>query len=139
MTRNFGKLFNNIQLEEPSPGLFDRIISAIKREQELRRTKKLLSGFLFLLIISIVAMPISGVVLKNQIESSGLSYFISVAFSNLGTFFSLWQDFSLAILESLPLAAITIFSLSLGISVFTLRLFLYKKRLLLNYLMYSFA
>jgi hypothetical protein len=139
MTRNFEKLFNDIQLEEPPPGLFDRIISAIKREQELRHTKRLLFGFLFLLIISVVAIPVSGVVLKNQIESSGLRYFISAAFSNFGTFFSLWQDFSLAILESLPLAAITIFVISLGISVFTLRLFLYKKRLLLNYLMHSFA
>jgi hypothetical protein len=139
MTRDFEKPFNNIQLEEPPPGLFDRIISAIKREQELRHTKRLLLGFLFLLVVSVVATPISGVVLKNQIENSGLRYFISAAFSNFGTFFSLWQDFSLAILESLPLAAITIFAISLGISVFTLRLFLYKKRLLLNYLMHNFA
>jgi len=136
---DFEKPFNDIQLEEAPTGLFDRIISAIKREKELRHTKRLLFGFLFLLVVSVVATPISGVVLKNQIEGSGLHYFIFAAFSNFETFFSLWQDFSLAILESLPFAAITIFVISLGISVFTLRLFLHKKRLLLNYLMHSFA
>jgi hypothetical protein len=126
MARDF-ELFNNIQLEELPPGLFDRIISAIKREEEMQHTKRLLFGFLFLLIASVVATPISGAMLKTQIESSGLRYFISAAFSSFETFFSLWQDFSLAILESLPLAAITIFTISIGISVFTLRLFLYKK------------
>jgi hypothetical protein len=128
-----------MDFEKPPSGLFDRIILAIKKEQELRKTKKLLFGFLFLLIVSTVATPVSWIVLRNQIESSGLRYFILAAFSNFGTFLSLWQDFSLAILESLPFVAMTIFAISLGVSVFTFRLFFYKKRLLLNYLMVNFA
>jgi len=67
-------------------------------------------------------------------ESSGIFYFVSTTISDFGVFLTLWQDFGLAILESLPLMGMMVFAISLGISVFTLRLFLYKKRLLLRYL-----
>lgn len=124
--------------KEPPAGLFDHIITAIKREQELRHTRKLLFGFLILLIVSSVATPISWVILVKQIENSGIFYFISTAISDLKTFFTLWQDFGLAILESLPITGIIIFALSFGIALFTLRLFLYEKRLLWRYLIYNF-
>ncbi len=138
MRKDYEKLFTHLELKEPPVGLFDRIILAIKREQELQQTKRLLFGFLSLLLISLSVMPLSGAMLVSQIKSSGISYFISAAINDLGTFFSFWQDFSLAILESLPIIGIMTFLLSLAISVFTLRLFLHRKRLLLGYLMQSF-
>jgi len=125
--------------KEPPTGLFERIITAIKREQELRHTRKLLFGFLILLIVSSVATPISWVILVKQIENSGIFYFISTAISDLKTFFMLWQGFGLAILESLPIAGIIIFSISIGMALFTLRLFLYKKRLLWGYLIHNYG
>lgn len=137
--KDYEKLFTNLGPKEPPQGLFDRIILAIKREQELRHTKRLLFGFLSLFLISLVATPISGAMLVNQVESSGISYFISTAVSDLGTFFALWQDFGLAILESLPVIGMMTFLFSLAVSVFTLRLFLHRKRLLLDYLMQNFA
>lgn len=139
MHKDFEKLFTNLAPKEPPLGLFDRIILAIKREQKLGHTKRLLFGFLSLLLVSLVATPLSGAMLVNQVESSGISYFISTAISDLGTFFALWQDFSLAILESLPIGSAMVFLLSLAVSVFTLRLFLHRKRLLLGYLMQRFA
>lgn len=134
MRQDFEKLFSHLKPAEPSAGLFDRIILAIKREQELRHTKRLLFSFLFLLIASFIATPLSWAILVNQVESSGISYFISATFSDFGIFLVLWQDFSLAILESLPLIGIVAFTISIGMALFTLRLFLYKKRLLLEYL-----
>ncbi len=139
MRRDYEKLFAYLKPKEPPVGLFDRIILAIKREQELRQTKRLLFGFSSLLLISLAAMPFSGTILVSQIKNSGISYFVSTAISDLGTFFVLWQDFSLAILESLPIIGMMTFLLSLAVSVFTLRLFLHRKRLLLGYLMQSFA
>jgi len=136
MRKDYEKLFSNLELKEPPQGLFDRIILAIKREQKLRQTKRLLFGFLSLLLISLVATPISGAMLVNQIESSGISYFISTAISDPGTFFIFWYDFGLAILESLPVVGIATFLLSLAISVFTLRLFLHRKKLLLEYVIH---
>jgi len=134
MRQDFEKLFSHLKPAEPPAGLFDRIILAIKREQELRHTKRLVFGFAGLLVVSFAVIPFSWSLLANQIESSGISYFISAAVSDFGTFFLLWQDFSLPILESLPLAGMIAFAASLGMAVFTLRLFLYRKRLLLNYL-----
>lgn len=128
------KKFIHFKPAEPSAGLFDRIILAIKREQELRQTKRLLFGFLLLLIISFIATPISLSALVSQIKSSGIFYFVSAAISDFGTFLTLWREFGLAILESLPIIEIAAFAISFGICIFTLRLFMHKKRLLLNYL-----
>lgn len=139
MRQDFEKLFSHLTPAEPPAGLFDRIILAIKREQELQQTKRLLFGFLFLLVASFIATPFSWTILINQIESSGISYFISTALKDFGVFIALWQDFSLAILESLPLTGMIAFAICLGMSIFTLRLFLYRKRLLLGYLIHSFV
>lgn len=129
MDRNYRK--------EPPKGLFDRIISAIKQEQELRHSKKLLFGFLILLVVSFIATPLSWSMFVSQVKSSGIIYFISAAASDFNAFLGLWQDFSLAILESLPITGIIAFALSIGMALFTLRLFLYKKRLLINYLIHN--
>lgn len=139
MRKDYEKLFTNLEPKEPPQGLFDRIILAIKQEQELRHTKKLLFGFLSLLLISLVAMPVSGLIFISQAEGSGIFYFISTAINDLGSFFALWQEFGLAILESLPVTGMMTFLFSLAVSVFTLRLFLHRKRLLLGYLIKNFA
>jgi len=139
MRKDYEKLFSRLKPAEPPVGLFDRIILAIKREQELQHTKRLLFSFLFLLVVSFISTPLSWSMLISQIEGSGISYFISAALSDFGTFLLIWQDFSLALLESLPLTGMVAFAVSLGVSIFTLRLFLYRKSLLLGYLFHSFA
>jgi len=123
----------------PSAGLFDRIITAIKREQELRHSRKLLFSFLILLIISFVATPFSWSIFINQLKNSGIIYFVSAVVSDFNVFLAFWREFSLAILESLPITGIIFFGLSMGMALFTLRLFFYKKRLLLNYLIYNYG
>ncbi len=143
MRQDYEKLFVNLKPEEPPVGLFECVIFAIKQEQELRRSKRLLFGFLLLLLVSLAATPLSGAMLISQVKNSGISYFISVfistAINDWGTFSVFWQDFGLAILELLPITGmISLFS-SLAITVFTVRLFLYKKRLLLGYLTRKFA
>ena len=56
---------------KPSAGLFDRIILAIRREQELRNTKKLAFGFLALLAVSLVAVSFSWTLFSGQLAESG--------------------------------------------------------------------
>ena len=136
MRKNHRK-FTQFEPAEPSAGLFDRIIAAIKKEQELRHSKRLLLSFILLLLLSLIATPLSWSMLVNQVKTSGIIYFISTAISDLKIFFTLWKDFSLAILESLPIAGIVAFAISIGTALFTLRLFLYKKRLLWGYLIYG--
>jgi hypothetical protein len=130
MRKNYKKLFNNLKAVEPPPALLDRIILAIKREQELKKTKRLLFGFLFLFFISLIATPFSYRMLVSQAKNSGTFYFISTAVSDLEIFLAFWKDFSLAILEALPVTEIMFFSICLGISIFTFRLFLKNKNLI---------
>ncbi len=139
MRKDYEKLFSRIEPAEPPAGLFDRIILAIKQERELQHTKRLLFGFLFLLVASFIVTPLSWTMLATQAENSGILYFISTAFSDFGNFLALWQNFGLAILESLPIMGIAAFTISISITLFTIRLFLYKKRFLLGYLMHSFS
>jgi len=139
MKQNFEKLFSYLKSAEPPVGFFNRIIFAIKREQELQHTRRLLFGFFSLLVVSFITIPLSWIILVNQVKSSGISYFISTAIGDFSTFIIFWKDFSLAILESLPITGIIFFTISAGISLFTLRLFLYKKRLLFKYLVHDIA
>lgn len=138
MRQDFEKLFSRLEPALPPEGLFDRIILAIRRERELKQRRRLLFGFSFLLVASLFAIPFSLTMLMNQAASSGISYFISAAINDFGTFFVLWQDFGLAILESLPIVGLAAFALSFGMAVFTLRLFLHKKRFLVGYFFHNF-
>ncbi len=119
---------------KPPAGLFERIVLAIKKEQEMRQSRRLLFEFFALLLISLISAPISFAILWNQIHSSGIFYFIFAAVSDFKAFFYVWQDFVLVILEAFPVSGMLFFIVSTGIFFFTLRLFLYKKSLLLKYL-----
>lgn len=135
MRKDYEKLFTHLKPPELPAGLFDRIIFAIKREQELQNTKKLAFEFLALLAVSLIAAPFSWSFFSGQMVESGVLEFISIAMNDLGVFLVFWQDFSLAIAESLPIIGITLFTINMVLAVFTLRLFLYKKRLLIGYLL----
>ena len=86
MQKEFKKTSVRSDPAEPSAGLFDRIILAIKREQELYQTKRLLLIFFCLLIVSFGAAPFSWTVFVDQAKASGILYFISVAIGNLRIF-----------------------------------------------------
>ena len=118
---------------EAPAGLFDRIILAIKREQELHNTKQLTFRFLALLTISLTAAPFSWTFFSQEISQSGTLYFISTALGDFQTFLVFWQDFGLAIIESLPIAGLIVLIFNITLAVFTIRLFLHKKMALFNY------
>ena len=137
MRKDYEKLFTHLEPPEPPAGLFDRIILAIKREQELRNTRRLAVAFLALLAISLIAAPFSWTLVAGQMQDSGVIQFVQVALSDVSTFFASWQEFSLAIVESLSVTGIAIFTVNMILAIFTLRLFLYKKRLLVGYLLHA--
>lgn len=139
MRKDYEKLFTHLEPPDPPAGLFDRIILAIKREQELRNTKRLAFGFLALLAVSLTAAPFTWTFFSGQMVESGVLQFMSIAINDLGTFFTFWQAFSLAIAESLPIMGITLFTINMILAVFTLRIFFYKRRLLVSYLLYNFS
>jgi hypothetical protein len=118
-------------------GLFDGICLAVAKECELRQTRNILFVFLFLLLASLLALPFSLSFLMAQWQTSGIGYFIGAAASNPGAFFSLWPDFSLSIIEALPLEGIILFSINLALLLFTVRLFLHRQGLILTYFQHA--
>jgi len=137
--RKESKTFTHFEPAEPPAGLFDRIILAIKREQELQKRRRLLFSFFSLLIVSVLGAPFSWTILAEQAKSSGILYFASAALNNLSNFMVFGRDFGLAMLESLPIAGIVLFAFNISLALFTLRLFLYKKQFLFKYLSRSFG
>lgn len=133
MRKDYEKLFTHLEPPEPPVGLFNRILFAIKQEQELQSTKRLALSFLALLVISLLFAPFSWSLFSGQMVESGVLQFMSIAINDLETFFALWQDFSLAIAESLPVMGIAILTINIILAIFTIRLFLYKRRLLLGF------
>ncbi|MDD4996062.1 MAG: hypothetical protein PHW15_01100 [Patescibacteria group bacterium] len=134
MLNNYEKLFGHLNSQEPPVNIFDRIILLIQQEKERKRTKKILFIFSILFVISLIITPLSFNIFINQIKDSGITYFFSTAFNDLDVFIALWQDFSLAILESLPLMGLLTFVFSLAVFLFTFRLFFRRKKLLIDYL-----
>lgn len=135
MNKKSVKLFGYSEPAEPSAGFFDRIICAIKNEQEFRHTKRLFFAFLMLLIISCAAAPFSSLMFISQIKDSGILHFLSMIVSDFALIISSWKIFGLALLESLPIIGIIIFVLNIALALFTIRLFLHKKQFLFKYLL----
>jgi len=133
MYKDYKKLFTYIESPEPPTGLFDRILLAIKQEQEKRQTRKLAYGFLALLVTSLSTAPLSWSFFSEQMTESGILQFLSLAVKDFSTFVTLWPDSIMAIVESLPITGTIILVLNLILVIFTLRLFLFKKGLLLKY------
>ena len=137
MNNNDNNLIKNPEPATLPSGLFDRIILAIQKEKELKQAKRILLGFVSLLIISITTIPFSFIFLLEEWQESGIFQFISIASDNFSSFFYFWQDLSLSILESFPIISTILFAVNLALVVFTIRLFLHRKSLLFKYLFYG--
>ena len=131
---------NLVSVKKPvmHAGLFDKIIFTIRREQEFKNTKRILLLFFGLLVISVICAPITWTILAEQIKSSGISYFISMAVNDFGSVIKVWKYFGLAIVDSLPIAGIIVFAINIALVPFTIRLFLHKKQYLFRYLLHNF-
>jgi len=114
-------------------GLFDRIIAAIHHEEQLRKTRRIFLAFLFLLVFSIVLLPFTFYILVTQWQDSGVAYFISAALQSWYAAPGIWQDSVLSVLESLPIVGMSLFLLNLASLLFVVRLFLYRRGLLIQY------
>ncbi len=119
----------------PSTNLYDRIILAIKKEQETRKTKKLFLLLSVIFVLSFTITIVSIVLFIKEFNASGTIYVIKTALSDLSLFKTLWQYFFLAFIELLPITNIILFLICLFITIFALRLLMYKKYLLIKTLL----
>jgi hypothetical protein len=106
--------------------LLSKILVAIKK-QEIRQRKQKMIGFLVLSLVIAFTIPFTSQILISQINNSGITYFLEAIMNDFQSFLNFWQEFTLAILESLPIIAILVFAISLEAFIFTFRLFLREK------------
>jgi len=130
---NMANNYFNLTQKGPSNELYSRIISAIRREEELKQARRKAILFLSCFAISAVVLPFSLSILPAELERTGFIYYISTAVSDLNVFAVLWKDFGLAIIESMPLLVLAICAISIGMVLFTLRMFLRDKKVISGY------
>ncbi len=135
--KDYEKLFSCLGSPEAPAGLLDKILLAIKREQEIRKSKRMAFGFLALLLAAVSAAPFSWAFFSGEMIASGVTQFISIAANDIGTFVSLWPDSFLAIAESLPIISLVLFVTNLTLAIFALRIFLHRKGMLLDYFLHG--
>lgn len=102
MRKDYEKLFTHLKPQEPPVGLFSKIMSRIHKEERLLSVKKRLILFSTAVVISAGAfIPIINA-FQAEFAQSGIYQFLSLIFTDSGSVMAYWQDFSLALLESLP-------------------------------------
>lgn len=104
--KDYERIFSHLEPPEPPEGLFDKIMARIRGERQLLAARKQF------FLLSAVALASAGAfipaigVFRKEFAQSGLFQYLSLAFSDVGTAAANWQDFSLALLESLPAASL---------------------------------
>ncbi|MFA5392183.1 MAG: hypothetical protein WC306_00605 [Candidatus Paceibacterota bacterium] len=126
MAKDFQQLFSYLEEKTPEQELLSKVLVSIKK-QEIRRKNQKMVSFLLLSLATAFTIPFTSQMLINQINNSGIAYFLGAIVNDFHSFLSFWQTFSLAILESLPITGLLIFAVSLEAFAFTFRLFLREK------------
>jgi len=93
----------------PAPhGLTGRIIARIAREEQ-RLARRLLVVSITALVLSLAGMVWALSAGYTAIMNTGLMHYISLLISDPSIVVSLWYQFTLTLIEALPLVALTVF------------------------------
>lgn len=93
---------------KPSEELFDKIIMRIQKEK-LISAKRRIALFSLGIAASLAALIPIFEMLKTNLSQSGFLQYFSLIFSNPGTVLKYWGDFTLSILESVPMLSLAAF------------------------------
>lgn len=115
MDRDFEKLFALVEDLEPRAELLMRVNSAVDRA-ERRHVFVRAVAFTVVAFVAVGALIPAWRELQAEVMQSGFVQFVSLLVSDFGLVATYWKEFSLSILESVPVLGITAV---LG-SVFTL-------------------
>ncbi len=103
MRKDYEKLFARLPPPELPARLFDKIIARIQEEERLVSLKKQFFAFSSFAAISLTLFVPVFKSFQAEFAHSGFSQFFSLIFSDLNLIMVNWQDFYLALLESLPI------------------------------------
>lgn len=104
MEQKLSKIFQKAKYET-NPNLPEKVWTAVSLyNRRIARIK--LFSFSLLGLISVVGFVPALITLKSDLSRSGFYEYSSLAFSNNGMIVTYWKEFSLSILESLPMISI---------------------------------
>ncbi len=120
MEHNLHNLFKNSNAPELPEGFTITTLEKIARESHrIERNRKIYWGIASL--VSVVLFVSSTVHTVGQFGSSGFSSYFSLIFSDAKTIMTLWKDFGLLLVESIPVLSIALFLATLSFGLFTFR------------------
>ncbi len=123
MRKDYEKLFTHLTPQEPPAGLFNKIMARIREEELLLSVRKRLLLFSAVILASVgILIPAAGA-FQAEFAQSDFSHFLSLMFSDLGAVTANWQDFGLALLESLPATSLIAFLFVIFILLWSLKHF----------------
>lgn len=132
MRKDYEKLFTLLESLEPPSGLFNKIMARIWEEECLQSIKKRLVLFSVSLFVSAGAFIPALNASRQGFTNSGFYQYLSLMFSDFGSVMISWQDFGLAVLESLPAISATAFLATLLIFLWSLKRLTKAVKVVLN-------
>lgn len=103
----YKKLFKSLQPVEPSVNLIKNIKYCIARKERVACFRRL--SILCITFIAVILGGFYGVrELREEVIESGFLQFVSLAFSDTAALSIYWKEFSLSLVESLPVFGIAI-------------------------------
>jgi hypothetical protein len=134
MSDQWKKLFSSLQAPEPAAYLKEAILLRIRQER-LRQSKRRIWIWSVGLVASLALFGWGVKMMLTDINQTGFTEFLSLAYTDFGLVASYWQNYLLSLLETLPLTSLIIIvgtSLaileSLKLLWEDLELFIYRKR-----------
>lgn len=139
MVKNREKIFELLDPSEQSEELFNKVMCRINIERKILivRRKVAIFSAIFVVITAVLALVFR--ITQAEFADSGFFVFLSLLFSDAGTVMAYWQNFSLSLLETIPvtsliifLAAVIIFLESLKLLAKNIKIFFVSKQLIKN-------
>lgn len=112
MDQNYEKLFAKIEPNEPDPALLGKIIGCIQKER-IASARRRIFIFAASAICSLIAFIPALWMVRAGLAESGFAYFFSLLFSDFEIVAAYWQNFTLSLLETLPVMSLLVFSATL--------------------------
>jgi hypothetical protein len=94
---------NPIPMIEPPKELFEGVVARLREDVAFRRLRRRFVKFLFCFITSATALPFAVMSFNDAAAASGFNAFLSLVVSDSGVALQNWSEFSLSLLERLPI------------------------------------
>lgn len=107
--KNYQELFASFELPSHSPELLGRVMEKIEQKEHMALKRKLIFHSVFS-VLSMAGLVLSWQWLQNNLASTGFWHFFSLLFSDSQVILAYWQNFALALIETLPVTALLLLS-----------------------------